>query len=136
MLEMGKPGVCALGRQLNRFGRGAWLRGSGLDVCVFFGTELLAGATLNLAQAGNVAALEVAIAVLEFPECSIGIPSVENVSLCSKLESWWGTRRLRYCVIPLWKPYMFSWRTKDEILVCLKYWLRQVRQEFAKLQWH
>jgi hypothetical protein len=26
--------------------------------------------------------------------------------------------------IPLWKPYMFSCRTKEEILVCLKYDLR------------
>jgi hypothetical protein len=26
--------------------------------------------------------------------------------------------------IPLWKPYMFNCRTKEEILVCLKYDLR------------
>jgi hypothetical protein len=26
--------------------------------------------------------------------------------------------------IPLWKPYMFNCRTKEEMLVCLKYDLR------------
>lgn len=26
--------------------------------------------------------------------------------------------------IPLWKPYMFNWRTNEEMLVCLKYDLR------------
>lgn len=25
--------------------------------------------------------------------------------------------------IPLWNPYMFSWRTNDEMFVCLKYCL-------------
>ena len=29
-----------------------------------------------------------------------------------------------HCFVPLWKPYMFNWRTKDEILVCLKYCLQ------------
>ena len=34
--------------------------------------------------------------------------------------------------IPLWKPYMLSWRTKEEILVCLKYclWQHETRIHF------
>lgn len=28
--------------------------------------------------------------------------------------------------IPLWNPYIFSCRTKDEILVCLKYCLGSI----------
>lgn len=125
---MCEPSICALGGQLDRFGGGAWLRGAGLDVCALFRAELLAGATLNFAQTGNVAALKVSIAVLELPESGVGVSGVENVSFCSRLGGLCGTERFWDSVIPLWNPYMFNCRTKDEILVCLKYWLGQVSQ--------
>lgn len=44
--------------------------------------SMLAGAALNFTEARKVAALEVAISVLEFPERSIGIASVEDVAFC------------------------------------------------------
>lgn len=44
--------------------------------------SMLARASLNFTEAGKVAAFEVAISVLEFPECSIGVASVEDVAFC------------------------------------------------------
>jgi hypothetical protein len=86
------------------------------------------GATLDLAQADQVPALEVPVAVLELPQRSIRGRRVKDVAHCSTAVST--------CVVvcdatardvPLWKPYMFSCRTKEEMLVCLKYDLWCVR---------
>lgn len=95
VLQVGEPTVCALGRQDGLRGR-TGLGGTGLDVGALLGTKLLAGSTLNLAQAGNVATLKVAVSVLELPESGVGVASVKDVALCSRLGScargqgWWG----------------------------------------------
>lgn len=85
---------------------------------------MLAGSTLNFSQASQVAALEIAIAVLEFPESCVRISGVENITFYRLLDVLSKRFNLHLYRVPLWKPYMLSWRTNEEMFVCLKYWLR------------
>jgi hypothetical protein len=81
--------------------------------------------SLDLPQANQISTLEVAIAVFELPKRGIRGASVEDVAYCS-LISMTFVQVIRFVRhTPLWKPYMFSCRTKDEMLVCLKYDLQQ-----------
>ena len=58
-----------------------------------------------------------------------------------------GRYRRKMYAVPLWKPYIFNWRTNDDIFVCLKYCLCEpsaqvmlsqgylhVRQDFGELR--
>jgi hypothetical protein len=81
--------------------------------------------SLDLPQANQISALEVAIAVFELPERGVRGACVEDIA-------YWTLIRMVFVQVigssrdmPLWKPYMFSCRTKDEMLVCLKYDLQQ-----------
>lgn len=84
--------------------------------------------SLDLAKPIQITALEIATAMLELPESTIWIASMEDISLC---KSYVRTERHNSRVMgllilehePLWKPYMLSCRTKEDIFVCLKYCL-------------
>lgn len=90
------------------------------------------GPSLDLPQSHQVPALEAAVAVFEFPQWRVRRPGVENIAHCATFQH--GLRvdvyRLAEC-LPLWKPYMFNWRTNEEMLVCLKYDL-QTRLDILK----
>lgn len=77
----------------------------------------------DLPQAIQVSTFEVSTSVLEFPERAIWIASVENVALWKRLSDRVLCNIHQQFFIPLWNPYMFSWRTNEDIFVCLKYCL-------------
>ena len=90
-------------------------------------------AALDFAQPHQVAAFEAPVAVLEFPQGHVRSAGVEDVIDCARAdERAVLANYLQECGRggdggnrPLWKPYMLSWRTNDEMFVCLKYWLWQ-----------
>lgn len=77
-------------------------------------------ATLDLAQADKISALEVAVSVLELPQRRVRRAGVEYIAHC---ESVRGVSNMFWNIsnVPLWKPYMFNCRTNEETFVCLKY---------------
>jgi hypothetical protein len=85
--------------------------------------------TLDLSKAHEVATLEIAISVLEFPQRRFGGPSVEDVANFG-IVSAAISKKWTWCNRPLWNPYMFNCRTNEEIFVCLKYCLRKCELRF------
>jgi hypothetical protein len=83
VLQVGYSSLDAIRRDLNRLNGRARLRCGGLGKGVFPVDESVsAGATLDLSKADEVAALEVAVAVLEFPERRFGVAGMKHVSFC------------------------------------------------------
>jgi uncharacterized membrane protein (UPF0127 family) len=78
-------------------------------------------ASLDLPQTNEISALEVAIAVFELPERRIRGACMKDVAHCAWISMVFVQRNDFVRDIPLWKPYMFSCLTKEEMLVCLKY---------------
>lgn len=76
------------------------------------------GATFNFSQSNEVAALEITVAMPEFPKWRIRLAGVEDIANCVAFSIC--APRVLGSPLPLWKPYMFNCRTKDDILVCLK----------------
>lgn len=81
VLQVGYSSFDAIRRDLNGLDRRARLRRRGLGEGIFAVDESVsAGAALDLSEADEVAALEVAVAMLEFPERRFGVASVKHVS--------------------------------------------------------
>ena len=120
VLEAGEAGVDGVGGGLGgrAGGRAGGKLGGGERVAVDEG--MARGAALDLAQADKIAALEIAVAVLELPQGRVGRAGVEDVAHCRAGVNGEGLEGGAVDA-PLWKPYMFSWRTNEEMLVCLKY---------------
>ena len=53
---------------------------------------------------------------------------MEDIAYCTHISNRRDPSQTRGTPIPLWKPYIFNWRTKEEMLVCLKYWLHSRSQ--------
>lgn len=85
VLQVGYSSFDTVRRNLDGLDRRARLRCRGLGKGVFPVDESVsAGATLDLSEADEVAALEVAIAVLEFPQCRFRVARMEYVSFFMK----------------------------------------------------
>lgn len=78
--------------------------------------------SLDFSQAYKIPALEISISMLEFPQCGIrGAIMKHVINYTQRLAGM--HLKLHGSFEPLWNPYMFNCRTKEETLVCLKYWL-------------
>lgn len=78
--------------------------------------------SLDLPETYEVASFEVPVSVFELPQRRVWRACVEDIAHWSHVRRD-PLRREMGAIIPLWKPYMFNCLTKEEILVCLKYWL-------------
>lgn len=82
VLHVCQPGIGTFWWELNWLSRRARLRRAGLLVVVLAVHQgVPASASFDLSQACEVAALEVAVAMLELPQCLVGTSSVEHVAL-------------------------------------------------------
>ena len=106
----------------HRLCRRARLRRRRLLVVVLAVHQSMArSSALDLAQSYQIAPFEIAISMLEFPEGRFRVSCVEYIAHCNEVSMTAYIYGRGYWSAPLWNPYMLSWRTNDEMFVCLKY---------------
>lgn len=90
--------------------------------------QIVAGGTsFDFSKADQVASFEVVLPVLELPQRMLWATIVEHIAHCQYNQLLRRPKEpfgLPAINLPLWNPYMLSCRTKEEMLVCLKYCLK------------